>query len=80
MKFTEGEPSRICNLGGGKQVCVANHDIYILSMEWYFQQQRETHLLTGAKEKNDDAEARHELPLDTRRMKLGVQGVIGGQA
>ena len=48
-------------------------------MEWYyFQQQRETHLLTGAKEKNDDAEARHELPLDTHRMKAGVQGVIGG--
>jgi len=47
-------------------------------MEWYFQQQRETHLLTVAKEKNDDAEARHELPLDTHRMKAGVQGVIGG--
>ena len=60
----------------GQTSGASHHDIS--SMEWYFQQQRETHLLTVAKEKNDDAEARHELPLDTHRMKAGVQGVIGG--
>jgi len=60
-------------------MCVANHDILFHSFNC-ISNNRETHLLTGAKEKNDDAEARHELPLDTRRMKLGVQGVIGGQA